>query len=188
MRIKLFFMTLFIMLFMSSLSFIEVNAQDCDYVDEDGYCVIIVDNEDEIPSIGEMSEEGYSDGKTEENIYVDTTVNVNQVGEEDGFGQIDETKNKLIEEYRKEYQMIVNNSAVLIGDEEDFITARLNGLSYIDAYKQCFTYDRNAAINKITENISNNKEWFQTFFDSMSSESFMETIKHFGEVVANMFK
>ena len=189
MRAKILSFTLLAMLVTSLLCLnpIQASAQTCDYIDEDGYCVIIVDNSKTIPSIGEMTDEEYSDGRNEVYVFVDSTIKPNQIDEDNRFGQVDETKSKLIEEYRKEYQMIVKGSSAIIGEEELFIQARLSGLSYIDAYLKCFTYDREIAIEEITENVASHKDWFQTFFDTMNSESFIETVNHFGEVISNMF-
>lgn len=189
MRVKLLFATILAVLFTGilSLNSTQVSAKECDYVDEDGYCVFIVDNEDKIPSIGEMSDTGDVNGKTEENIFVDTTVQTNQA-DSSKFGQSNETRDKLIKEYRQEYQMIVKDSPALIGNEEAFVNARLSGLSYMDAYEKCFTYNREKAIDEITDYVSNHKGWIQTFFDSMSTDSFVETVKNFGEMIGSLFK
>lgn len=189
MRVKLLFVTMLVVLFTGilSLNSTKVSAKECDYVDEDGYCVYIVNNENKIPSIGEMSGTEDVDGKTEENIFVDTTVQTNQADSSE-FGQSNEARDKLVKEYKLEYQMIVKDSPTLIGNEEAFVNARLSGLSYMDAYEKCFTYDREKAINEITDYVSNHKDWIQTFFDSMSADSFMDTVKNFGEMISKLFK
>lgn len=188
MRAKIFLSTLLIMsiLGLFCMKPTRIHAQECDYVDDDGYCVIVVDNKDKIPSIGEMTDE-YSSEKVDEQIFVDITVNTNRIDESNGFGQFDETREKLIQEYQKEYQMIVQGSPALKGDEQVFVNARLRGLSYLDAYKQCFTYDREVAIEEVFNHVSENKEWYQTFFDQMNSETITETLKHFGEMIVGWF-
>lgn len=189
MRVKLLFVTMLVVLFTGilNLNSTKVSAKECDYVDEDGYCVFIVNNENKIPSIGEMLGTEDVDGKTEENIFVDTTVQTNQA-DSSVFGQSNEARDKLVKEYKLEYQMIVKDSPALIGNEEVFVNARLSGLSYMDAYEKCFTYDREKAINEITDYVSNHKDWIKTFFDSMSADSFMDTVKNFGEMISKLFK
>ena len=171
---------------MLALSFCKTSADayasTCDYIDEDGYCVTIVDNSNNIPVIGE--DENYL-----EDVIVDTPMIDEEIDDtSNGIGNIEKEEEEKYNIYLKEYESIANSSTWIIGDKDAYINARFAGYSYSEAYRMSFSPDFGLAMEEIVNNIKENKDFIQSFFDQIGTESFQQTVGKLWESVTGLFK
>lgn len=170
----------------------NLSASECDYVDEEGYCVTIVDNTDDTPYIGENNDDTTDENKdtlvNEEKIEIEIDTEIPVIDEEyDNIGNIEEYNEKQIAVFKEEYLQIAENTAWLNGDEQCFISSRLNGSSYSQAYSACFTINATEGVKAIGDLITENKDKISNLFSQMNSDSFLETCKKIFESISNLF-
>lgn len=165
----------------------QVSANECDYIDEEGYCVTIVDNSNGLPSIGETDEDEEI-GTSQEKVEVEIDTEIPVIDKEyDNIGNVGEYKEKEFAVFKAEYLQIAENSSWMKGDEQCFIDARANGSSYTEAYRECFKMDLETAVEEVGELFIENKDYFSNLFEQMNSDSFKETITNIYNSIKDLF-
>lgn len=172
--------SLFIPVF--AMSFLITKASpSCDEVDEDGYCVVVVDTEEETKTIGEEEEETKTDAFSPKNEETFEVIN-----EQKDMSVYESTKkNTAFQQYLIEFQNV--SGKYYYGDETCYVSSRQNGDSISEATKKCFTMHYTEFYADLPTLIKENKEFYTSFYKEVNSDSFKETAVKVWESVKSLF-
>ncbi len=162
-------------------SHVHVYADGCDYIDEDGYCVTVINNSKE-------DEEAKPEDDESETMYYIPQISVVDKQIETNPSDFDAYYEGEMSGYLEEYNRFSDDKSTLQGDKQCYINARRNGATVDEARDECFKYNPEKGFEEIAEELPKHEEWYKETIDIITnSDTLQGTLEKIWETIKSWF-